>query len=138
MKKLITCTLAAVLATTTFSFAASNDAALEAKEKAAWQAFKDKNADDFKKCVAADMVAVYADGIYDLQKEIDSMNKTNMMSFDLSDFKVTMADDNTATVTYTAVVKEGDKTTNYNCGTVWQMKNGEWKAIFHTDAQKKE
>ena len=84
------------------------------------------------------MVAVYADGIYDLQKEIDSMNKTNMMSFDLSDFKVTMADDNTATVTYTAVVKEGDKTTNYNCGTVWQMKNGEWKAIFHTDAQKKE
>jgi hypothetical protein len=138
MKKLLSCTLAAILATTVLSIASPNDAALEAKEKAAWQAFKDKDAEGFKKCVSADMVAVYADGIYDLQKELDSMNKTDMKSFDLTGFKVVMTDDNTAMVTYNAKVTEGDKTTDYNCGSVWQMKNGEWRAIFHTDAQKKE
>ena len=138
MKKIMSCTLAAILATTAFSFAAPNDAALEAKENAAWQAFKDKNADAFKKCVAADMMAVYADGIYDLQKEIDQMNKSDIKSFTLSDFKITMSGADTAVVTYTAKVEEGDKTTNYNCGSVWQMKDGDWRAIFHTDAQKKE
>ena len=41
---------------------AADDSAIEAKEKAAWQAFKDKNADDFKKVVAADFMGVYTEG----------------------------------------------------------------------------
>ena len=49
MKKLITYTVMALLATIAISFAAPNDKeAIISKEKAAWQAFKDKKADEFK------------------------------------------------------------------------------------------
>ncbi|MGH8093185.1 MAG: nuclear transport factor 2 family protein [Chthoniobacterales bacterium] len=151
MKKLFTCTLTALLATITISTAAPDQAALEAKEKAVWQAFGHKKADDFKKFVATDMMAVYPDGIYDLQKEIDEMAKTDMKSFSLSDFKLVMTDKDTALLTYKAKVEVTtggkDMSGDYNCGTVWQMKKGAWHAVFHTDmkaeapatdAQKKE
>jgi hypothetical protein len=26
-----------------------------------------------------------------------------------------------------------DNSGNFNCGSVWQMKKGQWQAIFHTD-----
>lgn len=46
-----------------------------AKENAAWQAFKDKKADDFKKVMHADMRAVYAQEIATKQTEMASMQK---------------------------------------------------------------
>ena len=108
-----------------------------AKEKAAWQAFKDKKSDDFKKLISANLVAVYADGIYNLQKELDQMAKTDMKSFALSDFAIVMTDADTAIVSYKAKVEgtvEGkDISGDYNAGSVWQMKNGKWQGIFHSD-----
>ena len=83
------------------------------------------------------MVAVYADGIMNMQKEMDAMSKTDMKSFSLSDFNVVMTDANTAIVSYKAKVKGSaggkDNSGDYNCGSVWQMKDGEWHAIFHSD-----
>lgn len=49
MKRLIIYTLTALCATIALSMASPDKAALEAKENTAWQAFKDKKADDFKK-----------------------------------------------------------------------------------------
>ena len=54
MKKYMTYAVTAFFATITISLAAPDKAAIEAKEKAAWQAFKDKKADDFKKVVDED------------------------------------------------------------------------------------
>src|SRR5437879_5072623 len=90
MKKQLSYTLIALCATIATSFAApdNNKDAIISKEKAAWQAFKDKKQDDFKKLVSADLVAVYSNGILTLQKELDAMAKTEMQSFDLSDFNV--------------------------------------------------
>jgi hypothetical protein len=137
MKKYITYAMTALFATIAVSIAAPDKAAIEAKEKAAWQAFKDKKSDDFKKLLSPNFVGVYADGIYNMQKEIDSMTKTDMKSFSLSDFNVVMTDANTAIVTCKAKVEstsEGKDTSgNYNCGSIWQMKNGQWQAIFHSD-----
>jgi hypothetical protein len=137
MKKYITCTITALLATIAVSLAAPDKDALIAKEKAIWQAFKDKKADEFKKLVSADVVAVYADGIFNMQKELDAMPKTDMKSFSLSDFNVVATDADTAIVSYKAKVEstsEGkDNSGNFNCGSVWQMKNGQWQAIFHAD-----
>ena len=137
MKKYITYAMTVLFATIAVSIAAPDKAAIEAKEKAAWQAFKDKKADDFKKLVSADLVAVYSDGIFDMQKELDGMTKTDMKSFSLSDFNVVMTDANTAIVSYKATVEstsEGkDNSGNYNCGSIWQMKKGQWQAIFHSD-----
>ena len=89
MKKLMSYTMIALLATIAVSIAAPDKAEIMAKEKAAWQAFKDKNADDFKKVVDGDMVGVYADGIANMAKELADMQKWDMKSFKISDYKAT-------------------------------------------------
>jgi hypothetical protein len=137
MKKYITYAMTVLFATIAVSIAAPDKAAIEAKEKAAWQAFKDKKSDDFKKLLSPNFVGVYADGIYNMQKEIDSMTKTDMKSFSLSDFNVVMTDADTAILTCKAKIESTfggqDMSGNYNCGSIWQMKNGQWQAIFHSD-----
>jgi hypothetical protein len=137
MKKYMTYAMTALFATIAVSIAAPDKAAIEAKEKAAWQAFKDKKTDEFKKLLSPNFMAVYADAIYNKQQEIDSMTKTDMKSFSLSDFNVVMTDADTAIVTCKAKVEstsEGkDNSGNYNCGSIWQMKNGQWQAVFHAD-----
>jgi hypothetical protein len=139
MKKYITCAIAAFFTSITLAVAGPNDDAIIANEKAAWQAFKDKKPDDFKKLVSADMVAVYADGIMNMQAELDAMKKKDMKSFSLSDFKVVMTDANTAMIAYKSKVESSvsgkEESGTYNCGTVWQMKNGAWQAIFHADVK---
>jgi hypothetical protein len=139
MKKLITYTVTALLAATAISFAAPDKEAIISKEKAAWQAFKDKKADEFKKLVSADVVTVYADGMHSMQEELDIMAKTDMKSFDLSGFNVTFAGSDTAMITYKATLQSTtggtDNSGTYNAGSVWHMANGKWMAIFHTDSK---
>jgi hypothetical protein len=139
MKKLITYTVTLLLATIAISFAAPDKDAIISKEKAAWQAFKDKKADDFKKLLSPQLVCVYADGIHNLQQEVDGMSKTDMKSFDLSDFNVLFPDNDTAIIAYKARINatsEGqDVSGNYNVGSVWHMSNGQWIGIFHTDSK---
>jgi hypothetical protein len=45
------------------------------KEKATWQAYKDKRADDFKKLVSPDLVAMNANGVTNFQDELETMSK---------------------------------------------------------------
>jgi hypothetical protein len=138
MKKLITYTVTALLATIAISFAAPGDKdAIISKEKAAWQAYKDKKADEFKKLLSPDLVTVYADAMHNLQQELDAMSKTDMKSFDLSGFNVVFPNQKTAIITYKAKVEaisDGkDVSGNYNVGSVWHMSKGQWLGIFHTD-----
>jgi hypothetical protein len=140
MKKLIICITTALIATIAISVAApENKEAIISKEKAAWQAFKDKKADEFKKLVSADLVTVYAEGMHSMQEELDIMAKTDLKSFDLTDFNVTFAGPDTAMITYKATIQSstGGKDTSgtYNVGSVWHMANGQWMAIFHTDSK---
>jgi hypothetical protein len=140
MKKMITYIMTALLATIAISFAAPDDKeAIISKEKAAWQAFKDKKADDFKKLLSPDLVTVYADGMHNLQQEVDGMSKTDMKSFDLSDFNVVFANKKTAIITYKAKIEATsggkDVSGTYNVGSVWHTANGQWVGIFHTDSK---
>jgi hypothetical protein len=139
MKKYITYAITAFIATIAVSIAAPDQEALMAKEKSAWEAFKDKKADDFKKVVAAEMKAVYAGGMQDMSTEVADMQKWDMKSFAISDYKVTAAGTDAAISTYTVKV-EGtysgkDASGTYNAGSVWKMMNGEWQAIFHTNVK---
>ena len=142
MKKYISSTIIALLATVAISTAATNDNALQEKENAAWQAFKDKKPDDFKKLVAANVVAVYAEGMSDMQKELADMQKWDMKSFAISDYKATSYGPDTVISTYKVAVEgtyDGkDQSGNYNAASVWQKKKGEWQAIFHTDMKEAE
>ncbi len=137
MKKYITYAMTALFATIAVSIAAPDKDAMMTQEQAAWQAFKDKKSDEFKKLLSPDFMAVYGDGIYNKQQEIDSMKKWDMKSFALSDFNLVMTDADTAIVTYQVKVEgtaDGkDASGNYNAASIWQMKNGEWHPIFHTN-----
>ena len=139
MKKLISCTALLLIASLAVSLAAPSSDALEAKEKAAWQSFKDKKTDDFKKLVSPNLVSVYAEGVSDLQGELDAMGKWDMKSFAISDYKVTMYGADTAISTYRVKVdgtlSGKDMSGTHNCASVWQMKNGQWQGIFHTDVK---
>ena len=139
MRRMITATMIAFLATIALSIAAPDKDAMMAKEKAAWQAFKDKNAADFQKVVAADFLGVYAEGISDIKKELDDMQKWDMKSFAISDYNAVASGEDTMVSTYKVTVEgtyDGkDASGTYNAGSVWKMKKGAWQAIFHTNVK---
>ena len=139
MKKYITYAMTALFATIAVSIAAPDKDAMMAKEKAAWQAFKDKNAADFKKVVDKDFRGVYAEGISDMEKELSDMKKWDMKSFAISDY-TTFSDEKDVIVTTYTVKVEGtfkgkDASGTYNAGSVWKMEKGAWMAIFHTNVK---
>jgi hypothetical protein len=142
MKKYITYTMAALFAMVVVSIAAPNKDMIEAKEKAAWQAFKDKKTDDFKKVVDKDFRGVYAEGVSNMQKELDDMKKWDMKSFAISDYDAFSDEKDVMVTTYTVKLEgtyEGkDMSGTYNCGSVWKQENGTWMAIFHTNIKAEE
>jgi len=138
MKKYFGLVVTALFLTTVVSLAGPEKEAIMAKEKAAWQAFKDKKADDFKKVVSADMVAVYAEGMYDMAKEVADMQKWDMRSFEITNFKVNAIGSDVVVTTYNVAIQGGvegkDASGTYNAASVWKMdKSGAWTAIFHTN-----
>jgi hypothetical protein len=139
MKKYITYTILAFFAAIAASSAAPDKAAIEAKEKAAWQAFKDKKADDFKKVVDKDFRGVYAEGNSSMEKELSDMKKWDMKSFTISDYTAFSDEKDVMVATYTVKVEgtfEGkDASGTYNAGSVWKMEKGTWMAIFHTNVK---
>ena len=139
MRLLITYTMSALLAAIAISTAATNDDTLLEKEKAAWQAFKDKKPDDFKKVVSGQVMAVYVEGVFDMQEELAAMPKWDMKSFAISDYKVTSQGSDTAVATYKVTVEgtyDGkDRSGAYNAASVWKKHNGKWQAIFHTNVK---
>jgi hypothetical protein len=140
MKKQMTYLLTAFLATSVIAFAKTpgNDDML-ARETAAWQAFKDKDEAGFKKVVDHDMIGVYADGISDMAKELSDMQKWDMKSFKITEYK-SHSDEKDVVVSNYVVTIEGtydgkDASGTYNAGSVWKQESGKWLAIFHTNVK---
>src|SRR5947207_11751934 len=104
MKKYMTYAVIAFFATIAISLAAPDKDTLMAKEKAAWQAFKDKKADDFKKVVHADMRGVYAESIATMKTEMDDMQKWDMKSFAISDYNAIAVGEDTMMSTYKVTI----------------------------------
>ena len=137
MKRIITSAMIVLFATLAVSIAAPTKEAVMAKENAAWQAFKDKNAAEFQKLLDKDIRCVYPEGINKLQNELDDMKKWDMKSFEISDFDM-FSDEKDVVVTTYVVKVEGtvdgkDVSGTYNAGSVWKQENGKWLAIFHTN-----
>jgi hypothetical protein len=139
MKKYITYSVAVFLAMTAVGLASADTDAIEAKEKAAWQAFKDKKADDFKKVVDKDFRGVYAEGLADMDKELSDMKKWDMKSFAISGFKA-FSDEKDVIVTTYVVKIEGtydgkNASGTFNAGSVWKKEGDDRLAIFHTNVK---
>lgn len=129
--------MVAFFATIAWSMAAPDKDAMEAKEKAAWQSFKDKKADEFKKVVDKDIRCVYANGISNLEKELADMKKWDMKSFAISNYDTFSDEKDVIVSTYTVKVEgtvDGkDASGTYNSGSVWKKEGKDWLAIFHTN-----
>jgi hypothetical protein len=138
MKRFITYSVAVFFAMTIVGLADDKDA-MEAKEKAAWQAFKDKKADDFKKVVDKDLRGVYAEGIADMDKELSDMKKWDMKSFAISGYKAFSDEKDVIVATYIVKIEgtyDGkDASGTFNAGSVWKKEGNDWLAIFHTNVK---
>jgi len=138
MKKHVTYAISAFFAIVAVSIAATPDkAAMEGKEKAAWEAFKDKNEAEFKKVVDKDIRCVYDTGASNMAKELDAMKKWDMKSFTISDYDIFSDEKDVIVSTYTVKVEgtfDGkDVSGTYNAGSVWKKEGSNWLAIFHTN-----
>jgi ketosteroid isomerase-like protein len=137
MKKLLSYTTAAFLATLAISNAAPDKNVIIIKEEAVWRAFKNNDASEFKKLIAADVVAVYPDGAHGMQHELDMMPKTKIDSVSFSNYNVTFPGPALAIVTYTAKVsarQDGkDVSGTYQTASVWRMSDDGWQGIFHSE-----
>lgn len=137
MNKSLSYAVALLFAGIAVCFAGPDKAAIEAKENAAWQSFKDKKADAFQKIVDKDLRAVYDVGIMKLSDELDAMKKWDMKSFAITNFDM-FSDEKDVVVTTYVVKVEGtydgqDMSGTYNAGSVWKMEGNDWLAIFHTN-----
>src|ERR1043166_6314520 len=105
MKKYFCLAVTSLLATAAISFAGPDKAAMEAKENAAWQAYKDKKADAFQKVVDKDIKCVYDVGVADMQKELTDMKTADLKSFAISDFTMFSDEKDVVVTTYTVKVE---------------------------------
>jgi hypothetical protein len=116
---------------------AADETAVINSEKAAWEAYKSKNAAAFRKLMAAEYQGVYAEGIQSLDKEVADMAKADLQEYSLADLKVVFPQQGVAVITYTATTKGRfngqNRSGTYNAGGVYIKRGGIWLGVFHTE-----
>src|SRR2546423_2348557 len=102
-------------------------------EKSAWEAYKNKQADAFKKLLSKDYYGVYAEGIKNLDTEVADMAKAELGDYSLADMKVVFPSTDIAVITYKSTIQqtsEGkDMSGTYNSGSIWVKKGGKWLEV---------
>jgi len=114
-----------------------NETAIIDSEKAAWEAYKNKNADAFKRLMATEYHGVYAEGIQTLETEVADMAKAELQEYSLADLKVVFPDPDVAVITYKATTKGTfngqNRSGTYNSGSVYVKRGEKWLGVFHTE-----
>jgi hypothetical protein len=115
---------------------------LSANETALWNAWKSKDVKPFQNLLSADSVGVGEEGVTskaDLVKMLPSM-PCEIKSFTLSDWKLTMADADSAILTYKGVADgacAGQPVPATWSTTVWINRKGKWWAVAHQETPAK-
>jgi len=117
-------------------------ALLEEREKAGWEAYKNKDAKAFTQLATSDYTAVIADGKppRDLQGTLEAMNAVTIHHYACSDFKLTILGPNAAVLSYNASVKVtlgGDQAQDVKLAVtdVWVRRGGQWKAVRYHESE---
>jgi hypothetical protein len=106
-------------------------------EKSVTQAYKDKQAEEFKQYLTGDFTAVDEHGTKSADAEVEEMAKTDVRNNEFADMRVVFPTGDVAVVTYkvtTQATSAGqDISGTYNAATVWVKYNDKtWLATFHT------
>jgi hypothetical protein len=121
---------------------ATEEKALESKEKAGWQAWKDHNAKPVEGWFTNDSISVADGGVFkgkeQLVKSITDARCT-VNSFSLSDFAYMWLDKDTVVMTYMATQDatcDGKKQAGKVFATsIWQKKGSKWLSPFHQETE---
>ena len=124
------------------STAAPSEADLIAKEKSAWDAFKRKDVDGFKKMLAPEYLEVIDTGLKDTAAAVASMKDIDITDVTFSDWKMTPIDRDAALLTYKVNVKGKYKGQDVPPGPYYEAsayvnRNGEWVAIYYQETESK-
>ena len=118
---------------------ASNETAITDLEKSAWESYKNKQADAFRKLMSKDYYGTYAEGIKNLDREVADMAKTDLREYSLADMKVVFPSADVAVTRYKTTIQmtsEGkDMSGTYNSASVWVKKSGKWLEVLHTEVK---
>src|SRR5438034_4103720 len=121
------------------SKSAASESAITDLEKSAWEAYKNKQADAFKKLLSKDYYGVYAEGIKNLDREVADMANTDLREYSLADMKVVFPSTDVAVITYKTTIQQTsdgkDMSGTYNSGSIWVKKGGKWLEVFHTEVK---
>src|SRR4029453_6355840 len=121
---------------------ASNEKAITDLEKSAWESYKNKQADAFKKLMSQDYCGAYAEALKTLDVEVADMAKTKLRDYSLADMKVVFPSADVAGIRYKTTIQqtsEGkDMSGTYNSASVWVKKGGKWLEVFHTEVKAQE
>ena len=111
------------------------------KETSVWQAFKDKKADAFKGYLTPDFVAVYEDGTFGRDHELQSLKNSKLASFKISEFNHRMIDPEDVLMTYVVDVKgssgKQDISGRYRASSIWHRSGKLWRAVYHSEIKAK-
>ena len=119
-------------------------AALEAQERAGWEAYKNKDAEAFRRLCAPEYTAVVADGkpARDVQATLDSMQEITIHSYTLDDIHVARLGPDAAVLIYNASVQVaiGDQPAQparLAVTSVWARRGGQWKCLRYHESEVK-
>jgi hypothetical protein len=109
-----------------------------AREKAAWDAFRKKDADAFGKLIAADYIEVTDMGVTDKAAAIAGMKDFDVTEVNFADWKLTPVDKDAVLITYTVNIKGSYKGKDlppgpYREASAYVNRNGEWVAIYYQE-----
>ncbi len=121
---------------------AMSDAETIDKEKAAWDAVRKKDFDNFKRMMATDGIYVSHHGVLDPDGTISETKELDLTDLSFSDWKVLPIDKDAVVVTYTAHIQGRIKgqplvATSVRGSTAWVNRDGKWLAIYHQDSEAK-
>ena len=118
----------------TKAVAPPSEADMIAKEKAAWDAFKRKDADAFKKLLAPEYTEITPNGPGDTAATLAAMKDVEISDLTFADWKMTQIDKDLVLLTYTTTQKGTYKGQAFDGtnrhGAAWINRNGEWLAIY--------
>jgi hypothetical protein len=121
---------------------ATVEKALESKEQAGWQAWKDHNAKPVEALFTDDSISVADGGVFKGKEQVlksitDARCVVN--SFSLSDFSYMWLDKGTVVMTYAATQDatcDGKKQAGKVFATsIWQKKGSKWLSTFHQETE---
>jgi hypothetical protein len=100
-----------------------------AVEQALWATLKNRDYEGFAAFLAPESIEVEPSGVFDKAGSVKGVSQIDFSKAQLSDFKSTPFDTDTALVTY--VVKLSGPAPAERHSTIWTKRDGKWLAMFH-------